>query len=280
MQFSLFLSILVFVAVRGAGNSLSEDYLSFGDNALSNDLSNEAISYYQEGIEKWTEEDSLVTILSLHTNLGTALSSTGKDDEAANQYREAISTYSNKIEDIVDKATKKQASDITAQASFFLGMVLQDAGKVREAIDAYSSAAILDPYHWASLANLGSILHDQLRLHDEALEAYNKAYEILTQPEIEPTDAPAEPRFILSELQYRIGLCLSHNFDRKCAMRDQPETPVSCREMATHAFSLAVQYNPENDSAKHMLATVTADATMKRASNKYVEKLFDDYAEK
>jgi predicted TPR repeat methyltransferase len=50
--------------------------------------------------------------------------------------------------------------------------------------------------------------------------------------------------------------------------------------MATHAFSLAVQYDPENESAKHMLASITADATMTRASNDYVKNLFDEYAQK
>jgi predicted TPR repeat methyltransferase len=50
--------------------------------------------------------------------------------------------------------------------------------------------------------------------------------------------------------------------------------------MAANAFSLAMQYDPDNESAKHMLATVTADATMKRASNVYVKSLFDDYAHK
>jgi tetratricopeptide (TPR) repeat protein len=159
-------------------------------------------------------------------------------------------------------------------------MTLQDLGEAKKAVDAYGYAVVLDPYHWSSLANLGSVLHDDLRLHDEALEAYNKAYTILTQKEVEPTDAPAEPRFILSQLQYRIGLCLYHDLDRKCALDGDPETPVSCKEMATHAFSLAVQFDPENESAKHMLATITADATLKRASNTYVKNLFDDYAEK
>ena len=114
---------------------------------------------------------------------------------------------------------------------------------------------------------------------DEALQAYNKAVEILTESD-SPTDPPAEPRFILSQLQYRIGLCLKSNLDRDCVTTTAPQKPVSCREIATHAFSLAVQYDSENLAAKHMLASITADATMKRASNSYVKNLFDDYAQK
>jgi predicted TPR repeat methyltransferase len=184
-------------------------------------------------------------------------------------------------------------------------MVLQDEDKPRQAVEAYGYAVVLDPFNWAALANLGSVLHDQLSNHDEAVQAYNKAYEILTEHFDEVTDPPAEPRFILSQLQYRIGLCLNHDVTRKCAVVASPlegvandgdnnnsnknnnvatekatrqHQEVSCKEMATHAFSLAVQYDPDNESAKHMLATITADATMKRASNTYVKNLFDDYA--
>ena len=102
---------------------------------------------------------------------------------------------------------------------------------------------------------------------------------MLTEKE-NPTDPPSEPRFILSQLQYRIGLCLNRDKERNCTTTVDPQTPVSCKEMATHAFSLAVQYDSENVAAKHMLATVTADATMKRASNDYVKDLFDNYAQK
>lgn len=263
------------------GQPSADDLLSIGHEALAAGMNNEAVNYYLEGIKVFDEEeDSLLTILSLETNLATALSSLDRDDEAVDHYTKAISTYGDEIDDIVDKETMEYAKSITASASFYLGMVLQDQGNAQKAADAYGYTVVLDPYHWSALANLGSVLHDQLRLHDEALQAYNKAYEILTQTEVEPTDAPEEPRLILSQLQYRIGLCIHHDLNRKCAVADDPTTPVSCKEMATHAFSLAVRYDPENVSAQHMLATITADATMKRASNTYIKNLFDDYAQK
>jgi tetratricopeptide (TPR) repeat protein len=65
---------------------------------------------------------------------------------------------------------------IGQQASFFLGMVLQDLNESPKAVDAYGYTVVLDPNHWVSLANLGSVLHDPLCLHDEALKAYSKAY--------------------------------------------------------------------------------------------------------
>lgn len=129
-----------------------------------------------------------------------------------------------------------------------------------------------------AIPTTGSVFHDQLNNQDEALLAYNQAYEILTEHD-NPTDPPAEPRYILSQLQYRMGLCLSHSPDRKCTMTHDPQTPVSCQEMAAHAFSKAVEYDSNNEYAKHMLASLTADATMKKASNEYVKSLFDDYAQ-
>jgi tetratricopeptide (TPR) repeat protein len=276
----LLLSISFLVVVVRAVDLSLETFLSLGDQSLSQDDNGQAIEYYQQGVSLLSENDSIITALSLQTNLGTALSSVGREEEAAEAYRKAVLTYREGIDDIVDNVVKSDAAGIAAQASFFLGLAYQDLGEPQKAADAYAYANTLDPFHWASLANLGAVLHDELRKHDDALLAYNKAFEILTQIEIEPTDAPAEPRFILSQLQYRIGLVINHDPNRKCAMLDDPSKEVSCREMAANAFSLATQYDPDNESAKHMLATVTADATMKRASNVFIKSLFDDYAHK
>jgi predicted TPR repeat methyltransferase len=124
------------------------------------------------------------------------------------------------------------------------------------------------------------VYHDDLSNHREALSAYNKAYGALVDTTHAVTDPPPEPRFILSQLQYRIGLCISHDLTQKCAVQgdDVDQLPTDCEELAAHAFSLAVEYDPDNESAKHMLATITADATLKRASNDYVTSLFNDYA--
>lgn len=260
------------------------DYLSLGDGALQSDNYARAVSFYKLGLASLKEGDdataaSLLTVLFLETNLATAYSSMGKVEEAVVHYRSVVSKYQ-ESKDAVDADTAGQSKEIASQASFFLGMVFQDADLPQESLKSYGDAVIFDPNHWAALANLGSVLHDQLANHDEALEAYNRAFELLTEHASEVTDPPPEPRFILSQLQYRIGLCLTHDPQRKCALTDDPDQQVSCKEMATHAFSLAVQYDPDNESAKHMLATITADATMKRASNIYVKNLFDDYAQK
>ena len=240
--------ILFFLHPTFPASPSAEDFLGLGDDALSKDLSEKAIDYYEQGITSIDEDDeSLITVMSLHTNMATALSSIGRNKEAAEYYQQALVVYAKDIDDIVDESFKKDATDIAAQASFFLGMVYQDLEQFRDAVDAYSQAHVLDPNHWASLANLAAVLHDSLSQHRQALVAYNQAYEILTNQEMEPTDAPAEPRFILSQLQYRIGLCISHDLEAKCAMEDAPDKAVSCKELATNAFAQAIEYDPDNE---------------------------------
>lgn len=274
-------NLVLVMTVVGTFHDLSPvDLLALGDQALASGESDRAIDNYKQGIEELTDEESLVTALTLHTNLGTALSSIGKDEEAIEYYRNALVIHSEEIDDIVDDEVKSDAMSISAQASFFLGIVYQELGQPQKSADAYVFANTLDPYHWASLANLGSVLHDDLKQHEDALLAYNKAFEILTQTQHEPTDPPEEPRQILSQLQYRMGLAIIHDPTRKCALMDDPDTPVPCQEMAANAFSMALKFDSNNENAKHMLATITADATLTRASNSYVKDLFDDYAHK
>lgn len=304
-----------------------EKLLSSGDEALSNDNVEKAIQFYTDGVTKIaslkdyaTDWSNLVTVISLYTNFGTALSSLGKNEEALEKYAMALRLYKDMIDR--DSSRKKgllhdqinsdsgndlsigDLSGIASQAAFFSGMVYQDMNRIQEAIDAYKFSNYLDSRHWASMANIGSIFQDNLKNYREALWAYNKAYSILTNSVETPTDPPPEPRFILSQLQYRIGVCLSTDLARNvCVLnknisdqestnllqddeKDKDHAPkdnlsvVDCKEMAAHAFSLAIKYDPDNSqAARHMLATITADGTVRRASNEYVKYLFDEYAQ-
>ena len=269
------------IGYQVVGETSIEGLLELGDNSLAQEDPQAPIKYYSQGIKVINEEeDSLITVLSLYTNLGTAYSSVGNEKKAMNTYREGILLYSRNIDDIVEESYKKDLSDLAAQASFFLGMTFQELEMFSKAADAYAYANSLDENHWASLANLGSVLQDHLKQPGEALAVYNKAYDILTQKNIQPTDPPDEPRFVLSQLQYRIGLAITYADKQKCALHDNPSKEVPCSEMAANAFNYAIELDPSNENAKHMLASVTADATMSRASNTYVTQLFEDYAGK
>lgn len=253
--------------------------LSQGDSALSHGDFDQAIEAYRKGIAIVDQvgDVSLSTEISLYTNLGTALSSAGLNNEAAKEYQNALKAYEENILEIVDKKVKNEVQLITAQAAFFLGQVYQDLEQPRDAVEAYTFAHSIDPQNWSAAANLGAVLQDSIGNHEAALQAYNTAYNILNGDD-EPTDAPQEPRYILGQLQYRIGLCITHDVNRKCARVDAPDRQVDCNELAAHAFSLAVEYDDMNEAAKHMLATVTADGSLKAASTSYIKTLFDDYA--
>jgi tetratricopeptide (TPR) repeat protein len=261
-----------------------EDYLWLGNSALEQDNFENAIKFYNTGTQMATRISkdemsvaSQITLLSLYTNLGTALSSMGQDIQAKHWYESALDWYRT-----TDPKLRQDpdATAIAVQASFFLGMVYQDLDEFTKSVQYYKYAHSLDPLHWSSVANLAAVMREHLQKNEEALQAYNEAYTILSNPEQQPTDEPAEPHHILAELQYRIGNILMDYVGkrRKCSLLDTPQQEVSCAEMAAHAFSLALKYQPTHEGAKHMLATVTSDATMTRASNDYVQSLFDEYA--
>jgi predicted TPR repeat methyltransferase len=258
-----------------------DNFLSLGDEALQDDELEKALRLYEQGISKVKSTSHLPTVISLYTNFATTLSAIGRNLDAADHYEMALLIYADRSQELQnDDTSTDDAKRIAAASSFYLGMVYQDIGQVQNAIKAYSYSHNLDPLHWASLANLGSIYYDSMKNYEAALLAFNAALSLLSSSDLEPTDPPAEPRFILSQIQYRIGLCLSHDIHRKCFLDNDPDKKViACSELAANAFLLAIEYDPENSqAAKHMLATITADATLKRASNEYVKSLFDDYA--
>lgn len=298
------LAILYFGLVALASKVVSlEDILSKADDLMLQGQLDQAVAVYQMGIDQHqaaanndnnndddddnNDDDddddddnyySLTVLLSLYTNLGTALSSMDENVKAADCYQSALQVYQREIMKIEEKSQKQEATAIAASAAFYLGMVHQDLGLAKDAVESYGLALQLDDHYWAAAANLGSVQQDVLKDYQRALASYNQAYSLLTGKD-PPTDPPDDPQLVLSQLQYRIGLCITYSAaTQKCVVQDEPDRPVDCRELATHAFSLAVQYDPTNEFAKHMLASITADASMTRASNVYVKALFDEYA--
>jgi tetratricopeptide (TPR) repeat protein len=202
-------------------------FLTVGDEALISEDFEGAIALYEKGIAAIAADvagvspGSPVVIVSLYTNLGTALSSMGQTQEAADIYKQAVLLQHDFVDAVEVEAADadgtttesllsdediKDIKDIAAQASFYLGMVYQELGNLNNAANAYAHAHTLDPWHWGALANLGALLQDELRNPADAIDVYNMAYTILTQRDMEPTDFPVEPRFILSQLQHRIGM--------------------------------------------------------------------------
>ena len=278
-------AVLLFFAFREGINatlepSLSSTLLELGDKAFGTNDVESAIRQYHLGIESLSDETPLQVALSLYTHLGSAQSHLGDNEKAVAAYRRAILLHSDTVDSIGDdEDAKRDATNQAAQAAYYLGMVHQNTNNFEQSADAYALANSLDPLHWASAANLGAVLQDDMNEHADALAAYNKAYEILTQNNAQPTDPPEDLKAVLSQIQYRTGLAISSGMSgRKCALQDDPTKSVPCEEMAKHALSLAIQYDSSNEKAKHMLASLTADGTMSRATNEYVTELFDGYA--
>lgn len=281
---SIFFVVPLCILGGGVSATLDEptstELLELGDKAFGMNDVESAIKQYKLGIESLSDDISLQDALSLYTHLGSAHSHSGDNEEAVAAYRRAILLHSDTVDSLVDdEDAKRDATNQAAQAAYYLGMVHQNTNNFEKSADAYALANSLDPLHWASVANLGAVLQDDMNQHADALAAYNKAYEILTQKDAQPTDPPKDLRDVLSQIQYRTGLAISSGMaGRRCALQDDPNKTVPCEEMAKNALSLAIQYDSSNEKAKHMLASLTADATMSRATNEYVTELFDGYA--
>lgn len=277
MMIRIILRLLFLLFISAAYGNI-EFYLSQGDEKLAANDVNSAIQYYKEAVQKIDKDDSILSILSLYTNLATSLSVSGNEIEAVKFYREAILYHSKHIEDYAEnEELQRDASNIASDAAFFLGLTHEELKNYRKAADSYAYAASLNEYSWSSFANLGAVLQDHLKENAEALTVYNKALDILTQKEVMPTDPPENLNLVLSQLHYRIGLAITFAEKQKCVRQDSQEE-VPCKEIAANSFQTALELDPSNEEAKHMLASVTADATFTRASNTYVTKLFEDYA--
>jgi tetratricopeptide (TPR) repeat protein len=146
-------------AGAGKQHSSAEDYLYLGSTALSEDDNAKAIDLYEKGIAALKDDgsESIITIMSLQTNLATAYSAIGGDvrEKIIEHYEKAISAY-DQIDPIVDKEIIEDAKSIASQSYFFYGMVLQDMeGTQQKSLEMYAYAVVLDPNLWAAWGNLG-----------------------------------------------------------------------------------------------------------------------------
>lgn len=163
-----------------------------------------------------------------------------------------------------------------------LGIMLQAQGKLEEAGVAYRRAIALNPEHANAHSNLGVIL--RLTGHPEESEAaYRKAIAIYPQH----IDAYHNLGILLNGLkrtqeavecfckvivlrphhpEARRMLALAH-----CALGQVDE--------AIKIFKEWVAEEPDNPIAQHMYAACTGDNVPERASDRFVERTFDTFAQ-
>jgi predicted O-linked N-acetylglucosamine transferase (SPINDLY family) len=97
---------------------------------------------------------------AFHTNLGNALTASGRLDDAAAAYRRALALKADH-----------------APAHYNLGVVLDALGRATEAAAAYARAVALNPQHAEAHNNLGNALQAQGQL-EQALASYRRALAI------------------------------------------------------------------------------------------------------
>lgn len=133
----------------------AQDYLVMGNSALSEDANAKAIDLYEEGLAAIDSSVSLVTIVSLETNLATAYSSMeGMQEHVFEHYEKAIKAYQEHDTNDISETDHEDAKSIVSQTAFFYGMELQESN-ARKATEMYGNAVRLDPELWAAWANLG-----------------------------------------------------------------------------------------------------------------------------
>jgi predicted TPR repeat methyltransferase len=135
-----------------------------------------------------------------------------------------------------------------AEAHFNLGITLNEIGKIKNALDSYKRAIAILPDYVEAHNNLGNIFK-KIEQNDDAIRCFEKVISI-------------NPKY--AEAHYNLG-----SLYRKLEKFDD----------AIKSFELALAINPNYDEAKHLL-NVLIGHTSNTPPKKYVEKLFDDFADR
>jgi predicted TPR repeat methyltransferase len=129
-----------------------------------------------------------------------------------------------------------------------LGSVQMVLGRLADAEQTYLAALAADPRNAGALANLGNLRSSEKR-HREAIDFYWKALSV------HPSQAKARER--LGFLYY--------------ALKEY--------DTAADVFRKWLETEPGNSTASHMLAACSGVNVPARASDDYVEKTFDEFAD-
>ena len=198
-------------------------------------------------------------------NLGVALQAQGRLDEAIVRYEQALAVKPDYVEALSN-----------------LGVALQDQGKLDEAIARYEQALAVKPDSADALSNFGNALQAQGRL-DEAIARYKQALAI--KPDFPKAlynlGCALQDQNKLDEAiaRYEQALAVKPDYadalyNLGCSLQSQGKL-----DEAAKRYRETINLDPKNKSAEHLLASITAGITQ-RAPSQYIEKLFDDYANK
>lgn len=162
-----------------------------------------------------------------------------------------------------------------------LGIILRALGRFDEAVAAYQQAIALNPDHANAFSNLGVILRAQDK-PGEAEAAYREA--IRLNPE--HIDAYHNLGVLLSSLRrtkeavvcYCKVTTLSPRHPEARRLLALAHRTLGENDKAVAIFEEWLAEEPDNPVAQHMLAACSGRDVPSRASDAYVEKVFDDFA--
>ncbi len=162
-----------------------------------------------------------------------------------------------------------------------LGIVLKAEGRADEAADAFRRAITLSPTHVNAHSNLGVMLKAQGR-HAEAEAAYRRAIEL----DPNHVDAHHNLGVLLSAtgrareavLCYCKVTTLSPHHKEARRLMALAHCTLGEDDKAIAIFEEWLAEEPENPVAQHMLAACSGRGVPARASDAFVEKVFDDFA--
>jgi predicted TPR repeat methyltransferase len=142
----------------------------------------------------------------------------------------------------------------------FLGVLRHTQGRSAEAIDLLQRAVAAAPQHGGAWNNLGNVLHAMGRLDDAA-----QAYERSIETSADEAQAGARANLALVERRRQRQL-----IRRRLQQGDRPG--------AAALFRAWLAEEPDNPVASHLLAGCLDQAAPDRASDAYVEQVFDAFA--
>ncbi len=162
-----------------------------------------------------------------------------------------------------------------------LGNVLRDGGEYEQAEACYREVVSINPEYGNAYNNLGVVLRAQDRL-DESADAYRRAIEL------KPNDA---------DQHYNLGNTFrdAHQFEDaiveyRRAIELDPDHIAGHKNLGIELYRLGkrdeaaevyrhwLERSPDDPTARHMLAANTGESVPGRASDGFVQKLFDAFA--